>query len=174
GDPLSLSDERLRALLSRLGEVDHVERIRLHTRYPIVLPERIDDPFCEVLAMSPRPLVFVVHANHVNEIDSSVSATLATLGRHASLLLNQSVLLAGINDSAGVLAALSTRLADCGVSPYYLHQLDPVAGAAHFAVSDARALQLVAELTRILPGYLVPKLVREVSGESAKRNLGSR
>ena len=174
GDPLSLSDDRLRALLSQLGEIDHVERIRLHTRYPIVLPERIDDAFCEVLAMSPRPLVVVIHANHANEIDSGVSAALAILRQPASLLLNQSVLLKGINDSAHELAALSRRLADCGVSPYYLHQLDPVTGAAHFSVPDARALRIVGELTRILPGYLVPKLVREVSGEPSKRNLGSR
>lgn len=174
GDPLSLSDDRLRSLLARLGDVDHVKRIRLHTRYPIVLPERIDDAFCELLAMSPRPLVFVVHANHASEIDSNVSSALATLKQHASLLLNQSVLLKGVNDSARLLAALSARLADCGVSPYYLHQLDPVAGAAHFAVSDARALQIVHELTRFLPGYLVPRLVREISGEPSKLDLGGR
>ncbi|MFW2405345.1 MAG: EF-P beta-lysylation protein EpmB [Gammaproteobacteria bacterium] len=174
GDPLSLSDDRLRSLLSRLAEIDHVERIRLHTRYPVVLPERIDDAFCDVIAMSPRPLVVVIHANHANEIDSGVAAALAALGQHAALVLNQTVLLKGVNDSAPDLATLSTRLADCGVSPYYLHQLDPVAGAAHFTVSDERARHIVGELTRMLPGYLVPKLVREISGEPSKRNLGSR
>jgi EF-P beta-lysylation protein EpmB len=173
GDPLSLSDDRLRTLLTRIDAIGHIDRIRFHTRYPVVLPERIDDEFCDILATSPRPTVFVIHANHANEIDDRVAAALDRIRQHTRLLLNQSVLLRGVNDAAATLAKLSTRLFDCGVSPYYLHQLDAVAGAAHFAVPDRRAIEIVDELTETLSGYLVPKLVREIRGAPAKRGVTS-
>jgi len=171
GDPLSLSDDRLRDLLERLGRIDHVARIRVHTRQPIVLPERIDRGLGDVLADAPRPTIFVVHCNHANEIDASVGAALSRLAGWTTTLLNQSVLLRGVNDSVPALADLSTRLFEHGVLPYYLHQLDPVSGAAHFTVTDALARTLRDELAARLPGYLVPKLVREIPGDAAKRRV---
>jgi len=169
GDPLSLSDGRLRELLERVGRIDHVERIRFHTRQPIVLPERVDRGLCDVLEHAPRPLVFVVHCNHANEIDESVGAALSRLAGFTSPVLNQSVLLRGVNDSAPTLVDLSTRLFEHGVLPYYLHQLDRVSGAAHFAVADGTARAIRDEMATRLPGYLVPKLVREIAGDAAKR-----
>lgn len=169
GDPLSLSDDRLGELLERLGRIDHVARIRFHTRQPIVLPERIDRGLCDVLAHAPRPTVFVVHCNHANEIDEPVGAALTRLSGLTTMLLNQSVLLRGVNDSAPTLVELSARLFEHGVLPYYLHQLDPVSGAAHFAVADGIARAIRDEMAARLPGYLVPKLVREIAGDAAKR-----
>lgn len=168
GDPLSLSDDRLRQLLKRIGEIGHVERIRIHTRQPIVLPERIDADLCATLENAPRPLVIVIHCNHANEIDATVTPALQRLAACSQALLNQSVLLRGVNDSTPALVELSETLFASGVLPYYLHQLDPVTGAAHFAVTDAMARQLVREAAHQLPGYLVPKLVRELPGEAAK------
>lgn len=169
GDPLSLSNDRLMDVLERLGRIPHVARIRIHTRQPVVLPERIDAGLCNCLSRSPRPTVFVLHINHANEIDENVTRALSRLSKVTTTLLNQSVLLRGVNDSAPVLTALSNRLFEAGVLPYYLHQLDPVAGAAHFAVSDARARRILAEVSAQLPGYLVPRLVREVAGAPAKQ-----
>jgi EF-P beta-lysylation protein EpmB len=160
GDPLSLGNARLSQLLDRLGAMPHLRRIRIHTRTPIVLPARIDSGLCEAM--------HVVHANHPAEIDAFTSAQLRQLRNCTEALLNQSVLLAGVNDQAEVLARLSRRLFDSGVLPYYLHQLDKVAGAAHFAVTDSRALELHRAMTAVLPGYLVPRLVRELPGASGK------
>ena len=171
GDPLSLSDGRLRQLFGRISEIAHIERIRIHTRQPIVLPERIDANLCAILENAPRPLILVTHCNHANEIDASVDRALQRLGTCSQALLNQSVLLCGINDSTQDLVDLSEKLFASGVLPYYLHQLDPVTGAAHFAVADDRARQLVHEVAAELPGYLVPKLVRELPGEAAKSPL---
>ncbi len=171
GDPLSLSNGRLRDLLERIADIGHVRRIRVHTRQPIVLPERIDAELLAVLERASLPTVIVVHSNHPNEIDSAVGDALSRLALRTAALLNQSVLLRGINDSASVLVELSGRLFDNSVMPYYLHQLDPVAGAAHFAVSDDAARRIVAEVRTRLPGYLVPTLVREIPGEPAKRML---
>lgn len=171
GDPLSLANHRLRDLVERIGRIRHVRRIRLHTRQPIVLPERVDAGLLEVLERAALPTVVVVHSNHANEIDAAVADALARLAPNAAALLNQSVLLRGINDSAAALVELSERLFDNRVLPYYLHQLDPVVGAAHFAVSDDAARRVVADLRARLPGYLVPKLVREIPGESAKSML---
>ena len=171
GDPLSLSDRRLAGLLQRLDRLPHVRRIRLHTRTPIVLPERIDAQLLQVLQQLRTPLVTVLHCNHANEIDAAVTAAIAGLRAHSAMVLNQSVLLRGINDSADALVALSESLFAAGVTPYYLHQLDPVAGAAHFVVSDARARACVAAAAARLPGYLVPRLVREIPGAEAKQAL---
>jgi EF-P beta-lysylation protein EpmB len=173
GDPLTLSDRRLAGLLDAIGAFDHVRRIRLHTRLPIVLPERVDPGLMQVLRGTGRPVVVVVHANHPREVDGQVAAALQGLRACVDLLLNQSVLLRAVNDEATTLAELSERLFAAGVLPYYLHQLDPVAGAAHFAVSDAKALELHAALRASLPGYLVPQLVREVPGAAAKMPLVS-
>jgi EF-P beta-lysylation protein EpmB len=168
GDPLSLGNARLAQLLERLGSMPRLRRIRIHTRTPIVLPARVDAGLCDALARLRERLVVVVHANHPAEIDATTTRALRLLGTCATAVLNQSVLLAGVNDNATTLAGLSRRLFDSGVLPYYLHQLDQVAGAAHFAAGDARAIELHAALLATLPGYLVPRLVREEPGASGK------
>jgi L-lysine 2,3-aminomutase len=168
GDPLSLSTAKLQSLVSQLKPLPHIKRLRFHTRLPIVLPERIDAEFIAWLGSLPYQLVFVVHANHANELDEPVASALRALGRAGATVLNQSVLLRGVNDSSEELAALSERLFDAGVLPYYLHQLDKVQGAAHFEVPIDRAIAIMVELMARLPGYLVPKLVQEVSGQPNK------
>lgn len=169
GDPLSLATSKLEELSHGLADIAHVTRLRIHTRLPVVLPERIDDAFVRWLAALPLQKVVVLHANHANEFDAAVDAACARLREAGATLLNQSVLLRSINDDADTLAALSERLFAAGVLPYYLHQLDRVQGAAHFEVDDARAQALVEAVRHRLPGYLVPKLVREVGGEPSKR-----
>jgi EF-P beta-lysylation protein EpmB len=168
GDPLSLSTAKLAELTGALADIPHVKRVRIHTRLPIVLPERIDDALLGWLEALPFGRVVVVHANHANELDGAVADACAKLADAGATLLNQSVLLRGINDDADVLAALSERLFECGVLPYYLHQLDRVAGTAHFEVDDARAKALIGALAARLPGYLVPRLVREIAGAPSK------
>ncbi|UGB36974.1 EF-P beta-lysylation protein EpmB [Frateuria soli] len=171
GDPLALATSKLEELGRGLADLPQVTRLRIHTRLPVVLPERIDGPFLAWLEALPLQKVVVLHANHANEFDSGVDAACAGLRQAGATLLNQSVLLRGINDEADSLAALSERLFAAGVLPYYLHQLDRVQGAAHFEVDDARALALVEDLRQHLPGYLVPRLVREVAGDASKRPL---
>jgi L-lysine 2,3-aminomutase len=171
GDPLSLATPKLGELTDALRRVRHVRRLRIHTRLPVVLPERVDPALLDWLRSLPWPVAVVVHANHGNEFDASVDAAMASLREAGATLLNQAVLLAGVNDSVETLAALSERGYAAGVLPYYLHQLDRVAGAAHFEVDDARARTLHAGLVATLPGYLVPKLVREVAGDASKRAL---
>lgn len=173
GDPLSLSDRRLAQMLQDLGTIGHLQRIRLHTRLPVVIPERITSAFTALLTRSPLPVVLVLHANHPRELDGALAAPLQTLRTAGVTLLNQSVLLRGVNDCATTLEALSERLFTLGVLPYYLHLLDPVAGTAHFAVDDARGRQLAEELGARLPGYLVPKLVREHAGAPAKTPMAT-
>jgi L-lysine 2,3-aminomutase len=171
GDPLSLSTAKLVELTDSLASIPHVRRLRIHTRLPIVLPERVDDELVRWISRLPWPVAVVVHANHANELDESVAAGCARLRNAGAQLLNQSVLLREINDDETALVQLSERLFECGVLPYYLHQLDKVAGAAHFAVDDARAAELIERLRGRLSGYLVPKLVREVAGASGKTPL---
>jgi len=171
GDPLVLSDRRLAELSSRLHEVPNLRRLRLHSRLPVVLPDRIDDGFLAWAAAVPLPTVMVIHANHPDEIGEDVAAALARLRGVGMTLLNQSVLLRGVNDTVAVLEALSLRLFEVGVLPYYLHQLDPVAGAMHFEVPDERAREIQRGLAAALPGYLVPRLVRELPGAASKLPL---
>jgi EF-P beta-lysylation protein EpmB len=168
GDPLTLSDRRLENFTRQLEVIPHVRRLRLHTRLPIVLPERVNDELRGWLGATRLKTVVVVHANHAQEIDASVRVALAHLKGAGVELLNQSVLLRGINDSADALARLSEVLFDAGVLPYYLHMLDKVQGAAHFEVDETAARSLMAELNRRLPGYLVPRLVREIAGSPGK------
>lgn len=171
GDPLSLSTRKLADLTDALRAVPHVRRLRIHTRLPIVLPARVDAALCDWLADLPWPVVVVVHANHAQEFDADVDAAMHALRRTGALLLNQAVLLKGVNDSVEALAALGERGLAAGVLPYYLHQLDRVAGAAHFEVDDATALALHAALVARQSGYLVPRLVREVAGDASKRAM---
>jgi EF-P beta-lysylation protein EpmB len=168
GDPLSLSDRRLQQLTDALQAVPHIRRLRIHTRYPIVLPERVDQGLLAWLGGLRLQKVVVIHANHAQELDDDVRRACADLAGTGATLLNQSVLLAGVNDSVETLAALSEALFAMNVLPYYLHVLDKVAGAAHFDVDRATALRLHAGLARVLPGYLLPRLVREVPGAASK------
>ncbi len=171
GDPLALSTAKLAELSAGLADIAHVRRIRIHSRLPVVLPERIEDSLLAWLDDLPQQKVVVLHANHANEFDHDVDAACARLRASGATLLNQSVLLRGINDDEEALAALSERMFAAGVLPYYLHQLDRVQGTAHFEVSDARATALIEALRARLPGYLVPRLVREVPGDAGKRPL---
>jgi L-lysine 2,3-aminomutase len=174
GDPLTLSDRRLGALLAGLEAIPHVSRVRVHTRLPVVLPERIDAGFLDAWNSIQRlQRVMVIHANHAQELRDAadVQAALRALRDCGTTLLNQSVLLRGVNDSAAALADLSEALFEAGVLPYYLHMLDPVRGAAHFDVPEDEARGLHAALTARMPGYLVPRLVREVAGAPSKTML---
>jgi len=171
GDPLSLATPKLAELTDALAAIPHLKRLRIHSRLPIVLPERVDAPLLAWLRSLPWPVAFVLHANHANEFDPAVDAAVQELRDTGAQLLNQAVLLHGVNDSVDALAALSERSFATGVLPYYLHQLDRVAGVAHFEVDDARARALHAELAARLSGYLVPRLVREIPGDTGKRPL---
>lgn len=168
GDPLSLSDSKLKRLLVQLRSVPHLRRLRIHSRQPIVLPERITPALLDMLQNSPWPCVLVLHSNHAQEINPQVIQACQALKKAGVTLLNQAVLLAGINDSAQAQADLGEALFSAGVLPYYLHQLDPVAGAGHFNVADQRARGIMRKLNACAPGYLVPRLVQEVPGESGK------
>lgn len=171
GDPLMLDDQALDELIRGLAALPGVQRLRLHSRIPVVLPHRVTEDLGDLLAASPLQTVCVIHANHPQEIDGAVLEGLARLRPSFTALLNQAVLLRGVNDDASVLAELSTRLFAAGVLPYYLHLLDRVSGAAHFAVEAQRGQALIAELSTRLPGYLVPRLAREVPGAPAKSLL---
>jgi EF-P beta-lysylation protein EpmB len=171
GDPLSLSDTRLQEITDSLQGIAHLRRLRIHTRQPIVLPSRVDDSLLRWLAGLRWPVVIVLHVNHANEIDDEVVRALAALRNAGATLLNQSVLLRGVNDNVVALEALSKRLFDCGVLPYYLHLTDAVRGTAHFAVSDAQGQVLLNQLAARLPGYLLPRLVREMPMAAAKVSI---
>jgi EF-P beta-lysylation protein EpmB len=168
GDPLMLDDRALADLVRRLGRIPHLRRVRLHTRLPIVLPSRVTDGLCRALSTSRLAPVFVMHTNHVRELGVASRSALEQLHNAGITLLNQSVLLRGVNDDAQQLAALSEALFECSVLPYYLHLLDRVSGAAHFDIDQTIAVQILDRLRRLLPGYLVPRLVREVPGGSYK------
>ena len=169
GDPLLLSDDRLQRLFRQIAGIAHVKRIRIHSRLPIVLPARISQGLLDVLSQSAKPVVLVVHCNHPNEITDRVAQAFHLLKQSGIVLLNQSVLLRGVNESAADLIELSERLFENGVMPYYLHFLDKVSGAGHFEVSETEALELVRQMQANLPGYLIPKLVKEIAGADSKQ-----
>lgn len=171
GDPLTLVDRHLAELAQRIAEVPHVKRLRIHTRLPIVIPQRVTDALLAWLTGTRLTPIVVVHANHAQELDEPTSAALARLVHAGIPVLNQAVLLRGVNDNVPALVELSRRLVDQRVMPYYLHQLDKVAGAAHFEVPVARGLELVAGMRELLPGYAVPRYVQEVAGEPHKQVL---
>ena len=168
GDPLTLDTPRLAAMTHDLQSIAHLRRLRIHTRQPVVLPERVDAALLEWLGGLRFDVAIVVHANHANEIDAGVRRALRALRDTGASLLNQSVLLRGVNDSTDTLAALSEALFAAGVLPYYLHLLDPVAGAAHFEVSENEARTLVNALHARISGFLVPRLVREIPDRAGK------
>ncbi len=168
GDPLIVKDEQLAALISQLETIPHLKYLRIHTRVPIMIPARITDALVQMLKHSRLQTSIAIHCNHANEIDQSVADALDKLKSQKINLFNQTVLLKSINDSADTLIELSHKLFSVGVIPYYLHLLDPVAGAAHFDIAEEKAKEIMRELQRSLPGYLVPKLVREIAGEPNK------
>ncbi|MGH8508154.1 MAG: EF-P beta-lysylation protein EpmB [Gammaproteobacteria bacterium] len=164
GDPLAVTDQRLAALVAELDRIPHLQRLRIHTRMPIVVPERIDDKLLRWLGATRLRTVIVVHANHGAEIDEKVTSAMQRLRAIGAILLNQSVLLRGVNDTLPALVDLSERLVAVGILPYYLHLLDRVQGAARYDIPRAHALKLMEELRSSLPGYLVPRFVREQPG----------
>jgi len=171
GDPLMLPSPGLAALVECIDAIDHVDRIRLHTRLPIVLPSRVDTELLQLLQSVRAQVVVVVHANHANEIQDDCRDALQQLVLSGFPVLNQAVLLKDINDTVEALERLSNVLINIGVLPYYLHQLDRVAGTAHFEVSAETARSLVAELRDRLPGYAIPRLVQEIPGRGSKTSL---
>jgi EF-P beta-lysylation protein EpmB len=171
GDPLTLVDENLAELTRRIARISHIKRLRIHTRLPIVIPQRVTAELLAWLQGTRLTPIMVVHANHPREIDEATAASLSRLTDAGIPVLNQSVLLRGVNDNARTLIDLSRRLVDLRVMPYYLHQLDRVAGAAHFEVPIPRGLELIEALRRALPGYAVPRYVQEFANELHKRVL---
>ncbi len=171
GDPLTVTDERLAWLINRLADIPHLKRLRVHTRLPIMIPSRATKDLLECLTGTRLTPIMVIHANHAQELDDAVADSLDRLRRAGVLLLNQAVLLRGVNDSLEAQAELNLRLIDLGVTPYYLHQLDRVQGAAHFEVPIDEGRRIMAELRRRLPGYAVPRYVQEIPGEFHKAVL---
>jgi EF-P beta-lysylation protein EpmB len=172
GDPLMVVDETLHQLVARLDAIPHLSRLRIHTRLPIMVPQRVTESLLDTIRQSRLRSLVVIHSNHANELDDSVAQALSQLADAGAMLLNQSVLLRGINDDLDSLRTLSLRLLECRVLPYYLHKNDPVVGTAHFEVSKQRGLELVRQLQQSLPGYAVPRFVQELAGEPAKVLLG--
>lgn len=176
GDPLSVADEKLSNIFETVANIDHVKRLRIHTRLPIVIPQRVSDSLLESIwkfrkSKQGRQVIVVVHTNHENELDQAVSDSLRLLGESATQVLNQSVLLAGVNDNADTLVRLSEKLLESNVLPYYLHQMDPIRGTAHFEVPIATGIELVDAMRAQLPGYAVPRYVQELAGEASKTIL---
>lgn len=171
GDPLMLADALLAELAEAIKQISHVRRLRIHTRLPIVIPERVTDEWTEWLTAGRLTKVIVVHANHANELDEQVGGALTRLRNTGATLLNQAVLLRGVNDTVAAQRELCERLVALGVAPYYLHQLDRVQGAGHFEVPVAEGLEIIGQLRASLPGYMVPRYVQEIAGEPNKRVL---
>lgn len=169
GDPLLLNDHRLSLLFEKLGRIPHVKRIRIHSRIPIVLPSRVTRELIELLNNQSKQLVLVVHSNHANEINDEVEEACLTLQQNNIVLLNQAVLLKGVNDSSDQLCKLCEKLFAIGIIPYYLHMLDKTTGTGHFEVDEKAAAMIMIKMREQLPGYLVPKLVREQAGAPFKQ-----
>ena len=168
GDPLAANDNFLSWLTGEIESIKHIKRLRIHTRLPVVIPSRIDDPLLNWLSNTRLKTTVVLHINHANEIDTALSHGVDRLKQAGILVLNQSVLLKGINDNSHQLICLSEKLFDAGIMPYYLHMLDPVQGASHFDVPEAQAVEIFNQIQSELPGFLVPKLVQERAGETSK------
>jgi EF-P beta-lysylation protein EpmB len=171
GDPLLLNDDRLTNLIQKLNAIKHLKRIRIHTRLPIVLPARITENLITLLTESTQQIVIVIHCNHANEINTRVINSLRLLRSSGINLFNQSVLLKGVNENANILSDLSEKLFSHGVTPYYLHLLDKATGTGHFEVSEIIAVELIKQMQINLPGYLVPKLVKEQAGALSKQTI---
>ncbi len=168
GDPLLLSDKALAEIILQIESISHVRRLRIHSRLPIVIPERLTPELKRCLSSSRLQCSLVIHANHANEIDPVLGKKLSALAQSGVTLFNQSVLLKQINDQAKILADLSEKLFEYQVVPYYIHLLDPVEGAAHFAIKESAAITIMQQLSKMLPGYLLPKLVKEEAYKKSK------
>ncbi|MCP5492394.1 MAG: KamA family radical SAM protein [Chlamydiales bacterium] len=168
GDPLSLSDHKLQHLIDQLNQIPHIRRIRLHSRFPIGIPERITLELLHTLTQSPKQIYFVTHINHPRELDDTVLAALGRLQHIGIPVLNQAVLLHRVNDDIDTLHQLFETLADHAILPYYLHQLDRVQGTAHFEVPTSKGLHLLNKLRTRLPGYAIPQYVQDLPGTSSK------
>ena len=173
GDPLASNDKQLAWLTQQIAAIPHIKRLRIHSRLPVVIPERIDDECLSWLSNHRLDTAFVLHINHANEISPALVSAVTRLRDVGIIVLNQSVLLKGINNSIGALKTLSDQLFAAGVLPYYLHLFDPVSGAAHFDVPLKEAKQLHDEMLACLPGYLVPKLVKDIGGKASKTPAGA-
>jgi len=171
GDPLNSTDTLLARQCNELESITHLKRLRIHTRQPVMIPQRIDQSCIDWMKKTRFQVVMVVHSNHAQEIDHHVAAAFERLRSAGITVLNQSVLLRGINDDAKTLAQLNERLFESGVLPYYLHMLDPVQGAAHFALPRQRALEIKTELQAIVPGYLMPRFAVEEPHQQNKTTL---
>ena len=171
GDPLTLSNRKLALWIERLSSLDQIKIVRIHSRVPIVIPNRLDEEFISILKNSRLRIIVVVHSNHASELDDYTCSKLLQLSLHHITVLNQVVLLKGVNDSAQSLTELSYRLFEARVMPYYLHVLDKVKGAQHFDLRSSQIDQIYNDVLASLPGYLVPKLVREIAGEKNKTPL---
>ena len=171
GDPLMAKDHELVWLLEHIAAIPHIKRLRIHSRLPVVIPNRITPTLCELFANSRLQIIMVTHINHANEINAALTTAMTQLKLAKVTLLNQSVLLKGVNDSVTALTELSEALFDAGILPYYLHVLDHVQGAAHFFIDDQQARTLMAGVISNVSGYLVPTLAREIGGRSSKTPL---
>ncbi|MCG7584050.1 EF-P beta-lysylation protein EpmB [Photobacterium sp. OFAV2-7] len=171
GDPLMAKDHELQWLIEKIDQIPHIKRLRIHSRLPVVLPARINEQLCMLLKQSRLQTVLVTHINHANEINDEFRQAMTKIKQANVTLLNQGVLLRGVNDSVGALSQLSEALFDAGILPYYLHVLDKVQGAAHFMVDDEQARKLIAGLLENVSGYLVPRLTREIGGRNSKTPL---
>jgi EF-P beta-lysylation protein EpmB len=171
GDPLMAKDDFLAWLTTQIEAIPHIKRLRIHTRLPVVIPSRITTELITWFTQTRLKPVMVLHVNHANEIDAGLAKSMQKLRQAGVTLLNQAVLLKGINDTADQQIALNEGLFEIGVMPYYLHVLDKVQGAEHFDSPDAKAKEIMRDLIKRQPGYLVPKLVREISGQPGKTPL---
>lgn len=171
GDPLMANDQHLAWLIGEIEAIKHIKRLRIHTRFPVVIPQRITNEFCQLLKKSRLKVVMVWHINHANEIDQAIISAVKKLATAGVTQFNQSVLLKDINDSANIQIALCEALFDAGILPYYLHVLDYVQGAAHFDVAENKAIDIAKQMMAVLPGFLMPKVVREIAGETNKTPL---
>lgn len=171
GDPLMAKDHELAWLLDEIETIPHIKRLRIHSRLPVVIPARITEALTQRFSQSRLQILLVTHINHANEIDPELCDAMTRLKRANVTLLNQGVLLRGVNDNADTLAKLSNALFDAGIMPYYLHVLDRVQGAAHFMVPDDEARLIMRKLMTKVSGYMVPKLTREIGGEPSKTTI---
>lgn len=171
GDPLSLGHETLSLLLNQLNQIEHIKIIRFHSRFPIGIPERIDKEFLELLESLKKQVFFVIHCNHPLELDEEVLARLKQIRKLGIPVLNQSVLLKGVNDDIRTMKELLQKLIENGIFPYYLHQLDKAQGAAHFETTEEMGKHLIEELTQQMPGYAIPRYVREQAGRPCKTRI---
>jgi EF-P beta-lysylation protein EpmB len=168
GDPLSLSNSSLSDLIHELSKMDHIDKIRFHSRFPIGIPERIDEELLTILAHCPKQVIFVIHCNHPKELDEDVCLSLKKIQRLGIPMLNQSVLLKGVNDQIFTMKDLLEKLSNHGIIPYYLHQLDRAQGTSHFETSEDVGTNMIKQLTKEMPGYSIPKFVKEIAGMPSK------